>query len=297
MEINQLEALIAIAEERGFSRARDRLHRTQPAISQAIQRLEKEVGVKLFDRSSKDGTLTSAGKILFESGQQILKLRRNAKLKLRELTTLQNGKVVIGANEYTVQRLMPIVAAYQKLHPLIKIEVKRCLASRIPAEIIGTDIELGVLSFRPSAESLESVPLGTDEITLISPPGRVLGVGGEVSLRDLGAESFIAHNVPSPYRERVIQTFEEHGTPLNISMELPTLESIKRAVEEGMGLALIPRLAAEYEVSRGQLVASRVREMRLERELHLVYRNNEELSHAAKAFVKVARHQDGFHKG
>src|SRR5688500_18813547 len=156
MEISQLEALIAIAEEHGFSRAGARLHRTQPAVSQAIQRLEKEVGVKLFDRSRNDGTLTPAGEILFEYGQQILHLRRNAKLELRDLTTLQNGKVVIGANEYTVQRLLPIVSAYKKLHPLIKVEVKRCLASRISAEILTRDIEIGILSFRPTGEALRS---------------------------------------------------------------------------------------------------------------------------------------------
>ena len=106
---------------------------------------------------------------------------------------------------------------------------------------------------------------------------------------ELGEETFIAHNVPSPYRERVIKTFEKHRTPLNISMEMPTLEAIKRMVEDGMGVALVPRLTAQTEIARGLLVGLTVKEMRLERKLHLIYRRGATLSHAAKAFLRVAR--------
>jgi DNA-binding transcriptional LysR family regulator len=129
----------------------------------------------------------------------------------------------------------------------------------------------------------------TDELALIVPPDRPLARKQVVSVRELGAESFIAHNVPSPYRERVVRTFEKYKTPLNISMELPTLESIKRFVEQGMGVALVPRLTAQTEIARGQVVALTVKEMRLERRLNLVYRKGATLSHAARAFLQVAR--------
>jgi DNA-binding transcriptional LysR family regulator len=105
----------------------------------------------------------------------------------------------------------------------------------------------------------------------------------------LGAESFIAHNVASPYRERVVRTFEKYKTPLNISMEMPTLEAIKRLVEQGMGVALVPRLTAEAEIKRGQIAALTVPEMRFERRLQLIYRRGASLSHAAKAFLRVAK--------
>jgi len=120
-------------------------------------------------------------------------------------------------------------------------------------------------------------------------PNHPLAAKKIVSVRELGAETFIAHNVPSPYREKVIRTFEKHRTPLNISLEMPTLEAIKRMVEQEMGVALIPRLAAQTEIARKQLVGITVREMRLERRLHLIYRNGATLSHAAKAFLRVAR--------
>ena len=289
MDINQLEVLIAVAGERGFSRAADKLYRTQPAISQAIRRLEEEVGEPLFDRSSKDGTLTASGQILLKYAEQIINLRRDAKLAVKELKDLQRGKVTLGANEYTVMYLLPVITVYRARHPHIMIEVKRDLASRIPSEVLKRDVEIGIVSFRPNDPALQTVTVATDDLALIVAPNHRFAEKEVVSVRELGVESFIAHNVRSPYRERVVETFEKHRTPLNISMELPTLEAIKRFVEQGMGVALMPRLAAQAEIERGQVVAITVREMRFERKLYLIYRKGAKLSHAARAFLNVAR--------
>jgi len=269
------------------------LHRTQPAVSQAVRRLEAELGEPLFDRSSKDGTLTSAGKVLFDFAQQMLNLRQHAHSAIRELRDLHRGKLTLSANEYTVMGLLPLIPTFRARHPHIKIEVKRSLASRIPSEILGRDAEIGVVTFKPNDASISSIPVISDELALIVAPEHPLATRGVVSVKELGAETFIAHNVPSPYRERVIKTFEKHRTPLNISMEMPTLEAIKRMVEDRMGVALVPRLTAQTEIERGLLVGLTVREMRLERKLHLIYRKGASLSHAAKAFLRVARDASG----
>ena len=289
MDFNQLEVLIAVAQEKSFSRAAESLHRTQPAVSQAIRRLETEIREPLFDRSSKDGTLTPAGRVLFDLAQQMMNMRQHAHTTIRELKDVHRGKLTLSANEYTVMYLLPILPVFRARHPHIKIEVKRSLASRIPSEILGRDAEIGVVSFKPSDKAIAVIPVVTDELALIVPADRPLARKHVVSVRELGAESFIAHNVPSPYRERVVRTFEKYKTPLNISMELPTLESIKRFVEQGMGVALVPRLTAQMEIARGQVVALTVKEMRLERRLNLVYRKGATLSHAARAFLQVAR--------
>jgi len=289
MDINHLEVFLAVAQERSFSRAAESLHRTQPAVSQAIRRLETELGESLFDRSSKDGTLTAAGRVLLDFSQQMLNLRHHAHSAIRELRDLHRGKLTLGANEYTVMSLLSVIPIFRARHPHIKIEIKRSLASRIPREIIGRDVEIGVVSFKPSDAAIKFLSIGVDELALVVAPNHPLAAQGTVSVRELGAEAFIAHNVPSPYREKVIKTFEKHRTPLNISMEMPTLESIKRLVEQGLGIALIPRLAAQVEIERGQLAGLAVREMKFERRLHLIYRKGATLSHAAKAFLRVAR--------
>ena len=185
--------------------------------------------------------------------------------------------------------LLPVIPVFRARHPHIKIEVKRGLASRIPSEILGRDIEIGVVSYKPSDSAIASVPVMMDELALIVAPDHHLAQRAVVSVRELGAEPFIAHNVASPYREKVVRTFEKYKTPLNISMEMPTLEAIKRFVEQGMGVALVPRLTAQAEIARRQVVALTVREMRLERRLYLIYRKGATLSHAARAFLRVAK--------
>jgi DNA-binding transcriptional LysR family regulator len=289
MDINQLEVLVTVAREQSFSRAAQALHRTQPAVSQAIRRLEVELGEPLFDRSSRDGTLTAAGRVLHEFAQQMLNLRHHAHTAIKELKDLQRGKLTLSANEYTVMYLLPVIPVFRARHPHIKLEVKRSLASRIPSEILGRDVEIGVVSYKPSDPAIASVPVMTDELALIVGPHHPLAKKDVISVRELGAETFIAHNVASPYRERVVRTFEKYKTPLNISMEMPTLEAIKRFVEQGMGVALVPRLTAQAEIARKQVVALTVREMRLERSIHLIYRKGATLSHAARAFLRVAR--------
>jgi DNA-binding transcriptional LysR family regulator len=289
LDINQLEVLIAVAEERGFSRAAERLYRTQPAISQAVRRLEAEVGTPLFDRSSKDGTLTDAGEILLKYARQILSLRRDAQEAIKELKGLHRGKVIIGANENTVTYLLPIISDYRARHPHIKVEVRRGMASRIPSEVLAREIEIGIVTFRPNDAALKSVVVGADEMSLIVSPRHPLAARKMVSVRELGVELFIAHNVRSPYRDRVVQTFEKYHTPLNISIEMPTLEAIKRLVERDVGVALIPKMAAQTEIKSGQLVALKVSEMRLERKLYLIHRSGARLSHAARAFLNIAR--------
>ncbi|MBK8304034.1 MAG: LysR family transcriptional regulator [Chloracidobacterium sp.] len=289
MDINQLEVLVTVARERSFSRAAEVLNRTQPAISQAVRRLEQEVGEKLFDRSTKDGTLTFAGEVLLDYARQMLNLRHTAQAALVEMRNLHHGKVTISANEHTVSYLLPVIEEFRRLHPLIKIEVQRGVASRIPKQITGREVELGVISFTPNDDSLRSVSVMTDELVLIASPKHKLARQSSVSIKDLGDETFVAHNAPSPYRQKVIESFEKHKTSLNISVELPSLEAIKKLVEKGVGVALVPKLSAAAEIEGGRLAALSVKEMKLERKLNIVYRRNSELSHAAKAFLQVAK--------
>lgn len=248
-----------------------------------------EIGEKLFDRSSKDGTLTSSGEVLVDYARQMLNLRHAANTALREMKSLQNGKVTISANEHTVFYLLPVIEEYRKQHPTIKIEVHRGAASRIPDQITAREVELGVISFKPSDASLRSVSVLTDELQLIVAPGHRFAGKPTVSVKDLAAETFVAHNAPSPYRQKVIETFAKFDTNLHISIELPSLEAIKRMVETGIGVALVPKLSAKTEIASGQLIGLSVKEMKLERKLNIIYRKNSVLSHASQEFLRIAR--------
>lgn len=289
MDINQLEVLVTVARERSFSRAAEVLERTQPAISQAIRRLEADVGEQLFDRSSKDGTLTFAGQVLLSHAKQMLNLRQNARSAISEIRALGHGKVTISANEHTVFYLLPVIERFYELYPSIKVEVRRGVASRIPKQITAREVELGVISFTPNDETLRVVRVMSDELVLVVAPSHRLAGRPMVSIKELAREAFVAHNAASPYRQKVIESFEKYKVPLKIAIELPSLEAIKRLVEAGVGIALVPRLTAAAEIASGRLAGLAVKEMKLERTLNIVYRRNSDLSHAAEAFLKTAR--------
>ena len=297
MDLLQLETFLAVAEEKNFSRAAQRLHRTQPAVSQAIRKLELSVGEPLFDRSSRDGHLTDAGVTLRAYAEKMLNLREEARLELTELKQLHQGRLSIAANEFTSLYLVRVLGEYRQLHPMIKIAVQRSLASRISQDVLSHKVEIGILSFQPEEPALRSITVYRDELVLVVNPQHPLAKEREVSIRRLGAESFVAHNVPSPYRVNVIDTFRRHKTPLNMDVELPTLESIRKFVAGGNGVALLPAIAVESELASGGLVRIKIRELSLERKLRLVYRKNSHLSHAARALLKIMERRAEQHGG
>ena len=289
MDIYELEVLKVVAEKKSFSLAAKELNRTQPAVSQAIRRLEDQIGEKLFDRSSKDGTLTAAGEVLLDYANQMLNLQRRAGNAIRELKDLHRGKITISANEHTVFFLLPLIDKFNHRHPDIKIDVKRGVASRIPKEIMAREVELGVISFKPSDPTVRSVAVGSDELVLIVSPKHELAGKKAVSIKELENERFIAHNAPSPYREQVISKFDSKRVGLNITIEMPSLEAIKKLVETDTGVAMVPKLTAQAEIDSGQLVGLSIREMKLVRKLHIVSRKGGVLSQAATEFLKMAK--------
>jgi DNA-binding transcriptional LysR family regulator len=288
MDLSQLEVFLMAAKEGKFSRAAEKLFRTQSAVSQTIRKLEEEVGEPLFDRSSRDGQLTDAGQVLQEYAERMLNLRSDAQEALVELRELQKGKLAIAANEFTALYLLPVLAEFRRLHPMIKITVQRAFGSHIPDDVLRHNCEMGVLTYDPQEPALHSIVVYMDELIFVVPPTHPLAGAPQVSIRQLGAESFVAHIVSSPYREKVIQTFRRYKTPLHMDIELPTLQAIKRFVAMGNGVALLPEISVENELARRELVRIPVRELQLHRKLRLIYRKSDSVSHAARAFLKVA---------
>jgi DNA-binding transcriptional LysR family regulator len=289
MELHQLETFLAVAEERSFSRAAVRLHRTQPAVSQVIRKLEAAVGETLFDRAARDGSLTAAGVLLRDYALRLLALRREASSALGELKSLESGRLQLAANEYTCMYLLPAIDRYRREFPHITVAVHRMLASRIPDELNLRTFELGMLSFRPDPAHFRSIAVYADTLAFIVSPSHPLAGAKRVSISQLGEETFIAHNVASPLRRKVIEAFQRHRTPLNMGIELPTIEAIKRFVAMGNGVALIPHLTVAQELKSGELVRIPVEDLEARRILRLVHRRQATLSYAARAFLRTIK--------
>ena len=289
MTFEDLRVFSTVAAERSFSKAARKLRRTQPAISQAVRRLEQSTGEQLVDRSSRDGTLTDAGELLLDYANRLLRLAVEATGAVAQLRDVKKGRVLIGANDGAVYAVLPLIDTFHREHPGILVEVRRVPARLVPQEVLLRSVDFGVLTFSPAERELSSLLLGTDELVLLVPPGHPLAGRKQITMEEMGRQTIIAHNDPSPARDQVLALFEQRHAPLNIRMSLPSLDGIKLAVEMGLGVALLPRRCAQGELERGQLLEVRVPDLRTPRELRFVHRRDGNLSHAATAFLDVAR--------
>lgn len=288
MDLFQLEAFVAVVREGSFSKAAKALYRTQPAISQIIKRLEDEIGQELFDRSSRRGVLTDAGQVLFENAERLLNFKTQTLSALDDVRHLRRGQLVIATNELTCLYLLPVLHEFRKLYPAVRLSVRRALASRIPAEVRDYGAEIGVVTYHPMGHELESIVVYNDELAFVVPPTHRFAKRREVSIKELGDESFVAHHVTSPYRARVVETFRKRRVTLQMPVEMPTIDAIKKFVATGNGVALLPAIAVESELAKGELVRVLVPELAFERPVRLVYRTSGTLSQSARAFLAVA---------
>lgn len=289
MQLPDLAAFLAVATDRSFSAAARRLHRTQPAISQAVRRVEDELGERLFDRSSRDGTLTEAGRLLQDYAQRLLGLAGEAETAIKELQQVRRGRVIMGANEAAVHSLLPHIERFASLHPKVMVEVRRVPSRQIAGAVLDRSIDFGVLTFLPADRGVQTVLLGGDDIVLLTSPTHPLADRRRVTIEEVGRQVVIAHNDPSPTRDRVLRAYERRRTSINIQISLPSLDGIKRAVEMGIGVALLPRRCALTEIARGHLVAVKMPELGAQRQVRLAFRKTGERSRAADAFLEVVK--------
>ena len=190
MDLYQLETFLAVAEEKGFSRAAIRMRRTQPAISHAIRKLEEEIGQPLFERASRDATLTATGKLLRSFAERLLRLRGETITALEELRSLERGRLTIAANEYTCLWLLPVLDEFRRDFPQIGVTVQRSLASQIPDQLLERAVEFGILSFRPEDARLHAIAVYTDSVAFVVDPKHPLAKQKQVSIRELGTREF-----------------------------------------------------------------------------------------------------------
>ncbi len=289
MELSPLRVFAEVAAEKSFTRAAEKLLRTQPAVSLAIRRLEAELDEQLIDRSSRDLVLTDAGRIVFEYARRFENLNADMARALAALRDNADGCLSIGANESTTLYLLPYVGMYRRLYPRVRVQVRRCQSSKIPTQLIGGDLELGVISYDPRDARLVSTPIYTDHLAFILSPKHHFARRKSLSIKELGNETFIAHNSASPYKNVVVGEFQRYGVPLDMVVEVPTIEAIRRLVQQNEGVSFLPGMYVEEEIARKTICEVQVREIKVARYVRLVFTAQRALSRAAKAFVHLIR--------
>lgn len=282
-----IKVFYTVATEKSFSRAATKLLRTQPAVSMMVRRLESDLGEKLIDRSGREFILTDVGRVVLEYAHRFENLQRDLENSLAELRDNAAGRLVIGANESTTLYLLRHLQRYRRSFPRVKVQVRRSLSSRIPEQLIRGDLELGVISYDPGDKRLEVRVIYNDRLTFVVSPQHRFAGRDALSITELGMEIFIAHNVASPYRDIVLSEFQRRKIQINMDVEMPTVESIRKLVQRNEGVAFLPKMCVQQELEQGTLKEINVSELEVERKIYLVYPADRTPSHAARAFLEL----------
>ncbi len=289
MSFDQLEGFLAVARLRNFSRAASMLYRTQPTLSQQIQRLEREFGRKLFDRDFKAVKLTEAGSALQPYAEELLALRTEALEAIRQMKANPRGKLRIGANDATFLYVLPnALANFRRIYPQVQVNVQRNFSHKIVEKTQDGILEIGIVSLPRSVKGLEILPIFSAELKVVLPPGHPLTARIDITPEEL---SFYPLLVPRTGRTRkmiedLLKSFRKN---LQISMELASVEIIKKYVSAGMGISLLPEAFAQAEMEAGTLKLVPLRGQKLYRQLGLIYRRGSPLSLPAKAFLDIVQ--------
>jgi DNA-binding transcriptional LysR family regulator len=288
MDLMQLEMFVATAEARGVQRAAERVFRTQPAVSMALRKLEEEIGAPLFDRSNRGFVLTATGELLFASAKRLLSLRDEAISEIRELHSLERGRVRIGANESAGNYLLPqIIQAFRQNYPNVRIDVSRQNSRQLIHDLRENSVDVALISFMPEEKDIEALPIMSDELILVASPQHPVAQRASLHIPDLGDEAFIAHTVTSASRHKVVEAFRSSNTTLRIVMEVAMIETIKKLIAMNLGIGFVPEMCVRDEIQRGELVRLRLEDFKYQRTVWLARRKTNAHSHATEEFTKA----------
>jgi DNA-binding transcriptional LysR family regulator len=288
MDLLQLEHFVAVVEERTFTRAAERVCRTQPAVSQSIKKLEEEIGSLLFARNMHDVSLTDAGKVLVEHARRILNARDAALREVSALQGLTGGTLTIAAHESAAVYLLPsALRDYVRRFPDIKVGIYRSRLTEIPHRVLDGEVHVGFVNSEPMFRGLQCLEVHVDEMVLIASPNHPLAARVDVRLRDLGTERFVVDHLSSTTEEEILRVFEQHATHRHIVAELWSFENIKNFVQAEVGIAVVPLVTVQRELDEGTLVRFRVPELNIPRRTLMIYRDRGYMSDSARELIKI----------
>jgi DNA-binding transcriptional LysR family regulator len=290
MDLLQLEHFLAVVEERTFTRAAERVCRTQPAVSQSIKKLEEEVGAPLFARDVHEVSLTEAGRVLADYARRMVHLRDEALRQVTELKSLKAGTLAIAAHESAAVYLLPApLRSYLQKFPDIKVGIYRSRLNEIPRQVMDREVDVGFVKDEPAFHELQWVEVHSDELTCIASPNHPLAARPEVRVRDLGSEQFVLHHLCATTAEAIYRLFEQNATRCRVVAELWSFENIKSFVQEEVGLAFVPGVTVRQELRDGSLARIPLRELSIPRRTLMIYREQGYVSDTARELIKIVR--------
>lgn len=289
MDFDQLITFLEVVRQGSFSRAGDKVFRSQSAVSAQIRQLERECGDRLLDRSSKTVKLTPAGQVFHEYALRIKALREESLMAVADHGRTPRGTLLVGANEATCLYVLPdVFAEYCHRYPDVHISIYRNFTYKIVEKMENGSVDVAVLSLPVQSPSLKIQTIFRDKLMLMVSSKNPLAKLKSASVREIVKHPLL---LPKTGHTRRLfdKLFREYSNELKVRMELPSIGMIKSFVAADLGVSLISKSFARDEVVAGRVHLIDLEDAELWRELGLAYRRDRTLSIAAKSFIAVSR--------
>jgi DNA-binding transcriptional LysR family regulator len=290
MDVRDLQVFLSVAKHLNYTRAAEEVNLSQPSVSVRMRELERDLGSKLFEQLGKKISLTEAGQLLVPHATRIIAAMSDARHAIDELQGLERGLLRIGASTTPGMYIIPrTLAHFKRRHPKIEVRLAVRDTRQIEDGVIRNEFDFGFVGGHLAGDLVDVLPWMTDHLILVVPSNHQLAEKKSVKMSDLRKEMFILREAGSATRATVAHHLKKADIEVETVMELENPESVKKAVQSGLGIAFISKFAVETELKARSLVAVVVNGLNINRELKIVYRKDKHLGRAAQAFIDMAR--------
>jgi DNA-binding transcriptional LysR family regulator len=290
MEIRSLEVFLSVAKHLNFTRAGEEVNLSQPSVSVRIRQLETELGVKLFEQLGKRVGLTEAGSLLIPHARRVIAAIEDAKHTIDELQGLERGSLRIGASTTPGMYLIPkTIANFKARYPRVEIQLGIKDTRQVEDGVARNEFDFGFVGGHLAGDEVDVHSWLTDQLVLIVSPAHALAQRKSIKPEALRDEKFILREQGSATRATILKHLKQSNLSVETVMEMENPESIKKAVQNGLGIAFISVFAVEAELKAKTLVAVQLRGIDIRRQLKIVYRKDKHLGRAARTFISMAQ--------
>src|SRR5256885_4565143 len=290
MDVRDLQVFLSVAKHLNYTRAGEEVNLSQPSVSVRMRELERDLGSKLFERLGKKIALTEAGQLLVPYATRIIAAMSDARQAIDELQGLERGLLRIGASTTPGMYLIPrTIAHFKRRYPKIEVSLAVKDTRQIEDGVIRNEFDFGFVGGHLAGDEVDVIPWMTDHLVLVVPSDHILARRKSVKAADLRKEKFILREPGSATRAAIVNHLQKSDLEVETVMEMENPESVKKAVQSGLGVAFISKVAGETELKAKSLVAVRVTGLDINRELKIVYRKDKHLGRAAQTFIEMAR--------
>jgi DNA-binding transcriptional LysR family regulator len=295
MHVETLKTFCDVVETGSVSRAARLNLVTQSAVSQQLRALERRYGRTLLDRAPRIGARpTEAGRLLYGEVKAVLERLAAVEQRLREGSQVIAGSVGV-ATVYSVglHSLPPVMKASLRAYPRVRVRLEYRRTDQVYAACLDGEVDLGIVALPSRRPALEVVPLRKEEMVIVLPPDHSLARRRGLTVSALDGQPFIAFDRDIPTRRLVDRVLRQRGAAVAVAMELDNIETIKRSVEAGLGLSILPAPALASEVRARTLVVRHPADGKIERAVAVIHRRARELSPQARAFLDLVKKELG----